>query len=112
MEEARARELDRGGQVYLVHNRIETIDAIAERVRALAPPRARIAVAHGKLKEAELDAVMARFVRGEVDILVSTMIVESGLDVPNANTMLVSRADRSEERRVGKECRSRWSPYH
>jgi len=93
IEEALARELDRAGQVYFVHNRIETIDTIAERVRALAPPRARVAVAHGKLKEAALDQVMARFVRGEVDILVSTMIVESGLDVPNANTMLVSRAD-------------------
>jgi len=93
IEEALARELDRAGQVYFVHNRIETIDTIAERVRALAPPRARIAVAHGKQKEAELDAVMARFVRGEVDILVSTMIVESGLDVPNANTMIVNRAD-------------------
>jgi transcription-repair coupling factor (superfamily II helicase) len=93
IEEAVARELDRGGQVYFVHNRIETIDTIAERVRALAPPRARIAVAHGKQKEANLDAVMARFVRGEVDILVSTMIVESGLDVPNANTMIVDRAD-------------------
>ncbi len=93
IEEALARELDRAGQVYFVHNRIETIDTITERVHALAPPRARIAVAHGQLKEAELDAVMARFVRGEVDVLVSTMIVESGLDVPNANTMLVSRAD-------------------
>jgi len=93
IEEALARELDRAGQVYFVHNRIETIDTIAQRVRALAPPRARIAVAHGKQKEAELDAVMARFVRGEVDILVSTMIVESGLDVPNANTMIVNRAD-------------------
>ena len=93
IEEALAREVDRAGQVYFVHNRIETIDTIVERVRALAPPRARIAVAHGQLKEAELDAVMARFVRGEVDVLVSTMIVESGLDVPNANTMLVSRAD-------------------
>src|SRR5438034_1123416 len=93
IEEALAREVDRAGQVYFVHNRIETIDTITERVRALAPPRARVAVAHGQLKEAELDAVMARFVRGEVDVLVSTMIVESGLDVPNANTMLVSRAD-------------------
>ena len=93
IEEALARELDRAGQVYFVHNRIETIDTIAERVRALAPPRARIAVAHGQLKEAELDDVMARFVRAEVDILVSTMIVESGLDVPNANTMIVNRAD-------------------
>jgi len=93
IEEALARELDRAGQVYFVHNRIETIDTIAERVRALGPPRARIAVAHGRLKEAELDDVMARFVRAEVDILVSTMIVESGLDVPNANTMIVNRAD-------------------
>jgi transcription-repair coupling factor (superfamily II helicase) len=93
IEEAVARELDRGGQVYFVHNRIETIDTIAARVRALAPPRARLAVAHGQLKEAELDDVMARFVRGEVDVLVSTMIVESGLDVPNANTMIVNRAD-------------------
>jgi len=93
IEEALARELDRAGQVYFVHNRIETIDTIAERVRALAPPRARIAVAHGRLKEAELDDVMTRFVRAEVDILVSTMIVESGLDVPNANTMIVNRAD-------------------
>ncbi|HVH67011.1 MAG TPA: transcription-repair coupling factor [Gemmatimonadales bacterium] len=93
IEEALARELDRGGQVYFVHNRIETIDTVAERVRALAPPRARIAVAHGKQKEAMLDHVMSRFVAGEVDVLVSTMIVESGLDVPNANTMIVNRAD-------------------
>jgi transcription-repair coupling factor (superfamily II helicase) len=93
LEEALARELDRGGQVYFVHNRIETIASIAERVRRLAP-RARLAVAHGQMKEAQLEAVMARFVAGEVDVLVSTMIVESGLDVPNANTMIVDRADR------------------
>jgi len=93
LEEALARELDRGGQVYFVHNRIETIATIAERVRALAPPRARTAIAHGQQKERELDAVMARFVGGDLDILVSTMIVESGLDVPNANTMVVDRAD-------------------
>ena len=93
LEEAMARELDRGGQVYFVHNRIETIDTIAARVRALAP-RARVAVAHGQMRESDLEAVMSRFVRGEVDILVSTMIVESGLDVPNANTMIVDRADR------------------
>ncbi len=93
LEEAIARELDRGGQVYFVHNRIETIDTIAARVQSLAP-RARVAVAHGQMKEAELDRVMARFVAGEVDVLVSTMIVESGLDVPNANTMIVDRADR------------------
>ena len=93
LEEALARELDRGGQVYFVHNRIETIDTIAARVHALAP-RARLAVAHGQMREHDLEAVMGRFVRGEVDILVSTMIVESGLDVPNANTMIVDRADR------------------
>jgi transcription-repair coupling factor (superfamily II helicase) len=93
LEEAMARELDRGGQVYFVHNRIETIDTIAARVGSLAP-RARVAVAHGQMKEGDLDAVMGRFVAGEVDVLVSTMIVESGLDVPNANTMIVDRADR------------------
>ncbi|HET8714123.1 MAG TPA: transcription-repair coupling factor [Gemmatimonadales bacterium] len=93
LEEALARELDRGGQVYFVHNRIETIDTIATRVQALAP-RARLAVAHGQMREQDLEAVMGRFVRGEVDVLVSTMIVESGLDVPNANTMIVDRADR------------------
>ena len=92
LEEALARELDRGGQVYFVHNRIETIDTIAARVQALAP-RARLAVAHGQQREHDLDEVMSRFVRGEVDVLVSTMIVESGLDVPNANTMVVNRAD-------------------
>ncbi len=93
LEEAMARELDRGGQVYFVHNRIETISTIAQRVQALAP-RARVAVAHGQMREADLEDVMARFVRGEVDVLLSTMIVESGLDVPNANTMIVDRADR------------------
>ncbi len=93
LEEAIARELDRGGQVYFVHNRIETIDTVAARVQRLAP-RARLAVAHGQLPEADLEQIMSRFVRGEVDVLVSTMIVESGLDVPNANTMIVDRADR------------------
>ena len=93
LEEALARELDRGGQVYFVHNRIETIDTIAARVQSLAP-RARLAVAHGQMREHDLEEVMGRFVRGEVDVLVSTMIVESGLDVPNANTMIVDRADR------------------
>ena len=93
LEEAMARELDRGWQVYFVHNRIETIETVAARVRALAP-RARLAVAHGQMRETDLEVVMGQFVRGEVDILVSTMIVESGLDVPNANTMIVDRADR------------------
>jgi transcription-repair coupling factor (superfamily II helicase) len=93
LEEAFAREIDRGGQVFMVHNRIETIDTIAARVRTLAP-RARIGVAHGQMPAEELETVMRGFVGGEVDILVSTMIVESGLDVPNANTMVVQDAHR------------------
>jgi transcription-repair coupling factor (superfamily II helicase) len=93
LEEAYAREIDRGGQVFMVHNRIETIDTIAARVRSLAP-RARIGVAHGQMPGEELETVMRGFVGGEVDILVSTMIVESGLDVPNANTMVVQDAHR------------------
>jgi transcription-repair coupling factor (superfamily II helicase) len=92
IEEGVARELDRGGQVFFVHNRIETIEGVADHVRRLAP-RARIAVGHGRMREHELEDVMRRFVSGEVDVLVSTMIVESGLDVPNANTMFVNRAD-------------------
>jgi len=92
IEEGIARELDRGGQVFFVHNRIETIDAIADHIRRLMP-RARVGVGHGQMRERELEAVMRRFVGGELDVLVSTMIVESGLDVPNANTMFVNRAD-------------------
>jgi len=92
IEEGIARELDRGGQVFFVHNRIETIVGIADHVQRLAP-RARVAVAHGQMRERDLEEAMRRFVAGEVDVLVSTMIVESGLDVPNANTMFVNRAD-------------------
>jgi transcription-repair coupling factor (superfamily II helicase) len=92
IEEGIAREVDRGGQVFFVHNRIETIEAIADHVRGLAP-RARVAVGHGQMRERNLEEVMRKFVGGEVDVLVSTMIVESGLDVPNANTMFVNRAD-------------------
>ncbi len=93
LEEALARELDRGGQVYFVHNRIETIETIAERVRRILPQgRGLVEVAHGSMRERDLDGVMRRFVAGEIDVLVSTMIVESGLDVPNANTMIVNQA--------------------
>ena len=92
IDEGISRELDRGGQVFFVHNRIETIIAYADRIRRLVP-RARVAVAHGQMKERELEDIMHRFVRGEIDVLVSTLIVESGLDVPNANTMFVNRAD-------------------
>ncbi|MDH5233625.1 MAG: transcription-repair coupling factor [Gemmatimonadota bacterium] len=93
IEEGIARELDRGGQVFFVHNRIETIEAIADHVRRVVP-RARVGVGHGQMKERELEATMRQFVEGEIDVLVSTLIVESGIDVPNANTMFVNRADR------------------
>jgi transcription-repair coupling factor (superfamily II helicase) len=92
IEEGISRELDRGGQVFFVHNRIETIDSIAQTVQKLVP-RARIGVGHGQMRERDLEEVMRKFVDGETDVLVSTMIVESGLDVPNANTMFVNRAD-------------------
>ena len=92
LDEGIARELDRGGQVFFVHNRIETIVATADHLRRIVP-RARIAVAHGQMRERELEEIMHRFVNGEIDVLVSTLIVESGLDVPNANTMFVNRAD-------------------
>ncbi|MEX2179357.1 MAG: transcription-repair coupling factor [Gemmatimonadaceae bacterium] len=91
-EEGITRELDRGGQVFFVHNRIETIQAMADHLQRLVP-RANIAVAHGQMRERDLEDIMHRFVSGEVEVLVSTMIVESGLDVPNANTMFVNRAD-------------------
>ena len=92
IDEGISRELDRGGQVFFVHNRIETIVAHADMIRRLVP-RARVAVAHGQMKEKELEDIMHRFVSGAIDVLVSTLIVESGLDVPNANTMFVNRAD-------------------
>lgn len=91
LEEAMARELDRGGQVYVVHNRIETLETIAERIRRLAP-RSSVGVAHGQMRPHDLDAMMRRFVSGDLGVLCSTMIVESGLDVPNANTMIVHDA--------------------
>ncbi|MBM3900323.1 MAG: DEAD/DEAH box helicase, partial [Gemmatimonadetes bacterium] len=87
------RELDRGGQVFFVHNRVETILAVADHIQRLVP-RARVGVGHGQMPERELEQVMRCFVEGELDVLVSTLIVESGIDVPNANTMFVDRADR------------------
>ena len=88
-----ARELDRGGQVFFLHNRVETIHTVAERVRRLAP-EARTEVAHGQMKAGELEGVMRRFINRETDILVCSSIIENGLDVPNANTLIVDRADR------------------
>ncbi len=86
------RELARGGQAFFLHNRVETIDETAERVRALVP-EARVAVAHGQMAEGKLEEVMLSFLRGDADVLVCTTIVESGLDIPSANTLIVERAD-------------------
>jgi transcription-repair coupling factor (superfamily II helicase) len=92
VRKAISRELARGGQAFFVHNRVETIDETAERVRALAP-EARVAVAHGQMPEGRLEAVMLDFLRGGADVLVCTTIVESGLDIPSVNTLIVERAD-------------------
>ncbi|MDP6606163.1 MAG: transcription-repair coupling factor [Dehalococcoidia bacterium] len=86
-------ELERGGQVYLVHNRVHTIDDFAERLRALVPG-ARIVVGHGQMPEGLLKRVMERFADGEFDVLVCTTIIESGLDIPNVNTMIIDQADK------------------
>jgi transcription-repair coupling factor (superfamily II helicase) len=86
------RELDRGGQTFFLHNRVETIDETAERVRAVCP-RARVLVAHGQMPEKQLERTMLEFLRGGGDVLVCTTIVEAGLDIPSANTLIVERAD-------------------
>lgn len=91
--EAMRRELDRGGQVFFVHNRVETIEVLAERVRRLVPD-ALVAVAHGQMPERDLESVMRALMDGHLDVLVCTSIIENGLDVPNANTMIVHQADR------------------
>ena len=86
------RELDRGGQVFYVHNRVETIEGAAERVRRLVP-RARVAIGHGQMAEGMLERVMLDFDAGRFDVLVCTTIIESGLDIPNTNTIVIGRAD-------------------
>jgi transcription-repair coupling factor (superfamily II helicase) len=86
------REIARDGQIFFVHNRVETIDEVAERLRSIVPG-ARFVVAHGQMPERALEDVMQRFLDGEADVLVTTTIVESGLDVATANTLIVDRAD-------------------
>jgi transcription-repair coupling factor (superfamily II helicase) len=93
LRDAIHRELDRAGQVFVVHNRVETIDEFSSYVRTLVP-NARIASAHGQMRPAQLERVMLSFVDREIDVLVCTAIIESGLDIPNANTILIHRADR------------------
>lgn len=86
------REIERGGQVFFVHNRVQTIEAMRRHLQKLLP-EARICVAHGQMPEKELAERMRQFTQGEVDVLLSTSIIESGLDIPNANTLIVDRAD-------------------
>ena len=92
IREAISAELRRGGQVFFVHNRVQDIQSIALTVQQLVP-EARVVVAHGQMPERELESVMLEFVRHKHDILVCTMIIESGLDIPNVNTILINRAD-------------------
>jgi transcription-repair coupling factor (superfamily II helicase) len=92
VRQAILRELERGGQVFFVHNRVQTIDAMKTHLNQLVP-EARVDVGHGQMPEQQLSSVMHRFNAGETDILLSTTIVESGLDIPNANTLIVDRAD-------------------
>lgn len=80
-----------GGQVYLVHNRVQNIEEIAGMVRRLVPS-AKVVVGHGQMKGEELEDVMFNFIEGEFDVLVSTTIVENGLDIPNANTIIINEA--------------------
>ena len=92
VRDAILRELDRGGQVFYVHNRVETIEAQAEQLRKMLPD-VRIVVGHGQMAEGQLESVMLKFAAGEADVLVCTTIIESGLDIPNANTIVIDRAD-------------------
>jgi transcription-repair coupling factor (superfamily II helicase) len=86
------REIERGGQAFYLHNRVETIEEAAEKLRQLCP-KLRFIVAHGQVKERELEEKMHAFLRGDADVLVSTTIIESGIDIPQANTLIVERAD-------------------
>ncbi len=94
IKDAIARELKRGGQVFFVNNRIKGIEKIALQLKALMGENVRISVAHGKIPPKELERIMLQFIKGEIDLLVSTTIIESGIDIPNANTIIINRADR------------------
>jgi transcription-repair coupling factor (superfamily II helicase) len=93
VRDAVLHELERGGQTYVVHNRVHSIDVFADRLRALVP-EARVAVGHGQMPESLLKRVMERFADGEFDVLVCTTIIESGIDIPNVNTLIIDNSDR------------------
>lgn len=92
VKQAILREIERGGQVFFVHNRVTTIYSMKSHIESLVPD-ARIGIAHGQMDENELSQVMSRFSRGEIDVLLCTSIIESGLDIPNANTLIIDRGD-------------------
>ena len=94
LEDAMRKELSRGGQIYYLHNRVESIDQTASRIQKLLGPEVRIVTGHGKMSEQELSAVMQAMVDGEADILVCTTIIETGIDIPNVNTLIIEDADR------------------
>ena len=93
IRQAIVRELNRGGQIYFVHNRVYDIETIADRIQTIVP-EARIGIVHGQMGEHELEDTMVAFVGGKIDILVATTIIESGLDIPNANTIFIHQADK------------------
>jgi transcription-repair coupling factor (superfamily II helicase) len=92
VRQAILRELERGGQVFFVHNRVQTINAMKSHLNNLVP-EARVGIAHGQMNEGELSRVMQSFTNGDIDVLLCTSIIESGLDIPNANTLIVDRGD-------------------
>jgi len=93
IRDAIKRELERQGQIYFLHNRVQSIERVREKIVDLVP-EARVEIGHGQMDADELEEVMARFVAGKIDVLVCTTIIESGLDIPNANTIVIDRADR------------------
>ena len=92
IRQAILRELKRGGQVFFLHNRIDELGKVGSRLKEILPDSVRIGVGHGKMRPKELEDVMLKFLEGEIDCLVSTTIIESGIDIPNANTIIVSYA--------------------
>ena len=94
LEDAMRKELGRGGQVYYLHNRVESIDLTASRIQKLLGPEARVVTGHGKMGEQELSSVMRAMVEGEADVLVCTTIIETGIDISNVNTLIIEDADR------------------
>jgi len=92
IRQAIAREINRKGQVFFLHNRIEDIDKVKEKISRLIPADTKLAVGHGRMSSSELERVMSEFLKGNIDVLLSTMIIESGIDIPNANTIIVNNA--------------------